>query len=216
MKKSSRRGGGSHARQLRASFWRHFGIRRLKQVRRCRPLSKGGPRESPFCSFFISQKVLLCLSRVHLLPMRCPQMTHKFLKCIMFICTQPHGMVWYGFLVTKHKRVIKIIKGTREGIQQIVYGMAGYFNLFGFQRPAGHIIRQFQPEPGEKGAIRSDLGQTKACARPPVKKGRTAAPGPKTHRPIRDSENSPERDYPSTTEVQLSGESALFKLASIS
>ena len=29
-------------------------------------------------------------------------------------------LLWYGILVTKHKRVIKIIKGTREGIQ---YGM---------------------------------------------------------------------------------------------
>ena len=27
------------------------------------------------------------------------------------------------------------------------------FNLFGFQRPAGHIIRQFQPEPREKGSF---------------------------------------------------------------
>ena len=38
-----------------------------------------------------------------------------------------------------------------------------------------------------RGAIRSDLGQTKAVARPPVTKGRTALPVPKTCRPIRDA-----------------------------
>ena len=28
--------------------------------------------------------------------------------------------------------------------------MEGYFNLFGFQQPAGHIIRQSQPKPKKK------------------------------------------------------------------
>ena len=122
-------------------------------------------------------------------------------------------MVWYGFLVTKHKRVIKIIKGTREGIQLWYGGVFQSFRVSAAVRPHHQAI---SARAQEKGAVRSDLGQTKAGARPPVKKGRTAAPVPKTRRPIRDSENSPERDYPSTTEIQLSGESALFKLASIS
>ena len=55
----------------------------------------------------------------------------------------------------------------------LAYGMAGYFNLFGFQRPAGHIIRQFQPEPGEKGAAEP----TTRLLRPTAKKaGKPAVP----------------------------------------
>ena len=88
-----------------------------------------------------------------------------------------------------------------------------YFRVSAAVRPHHQAI---SARAQEKGAVRSDLGQTKACARPPVKKGRTAAPGPKTRRPIRDSEKLPERGSPSTTEIRLSGESALFKLASIS
>ena len=39
---------------------------------------------------------------------------------------------------------------------------------------------------------------------------------PMALKPSRDSENGPERVLSSTTEIQLSGESALFKLAPVS
>ena len=93
-----------------------------------------------------------------------------------------HGMVWYGILVTKHKGMVW------HGVLVTNVWYGGVFQSFRVSAAVRPHHQAISARAREKGAIRSDLGQTKACARPPVKKGRTAAPVPKTRRPIRDSD----------------------------
>ena len=45
---------------------------------------------------------------------------------------------------------ILIMKMKMIMVMIMVMVMWVYFNIFGFQRPSGHIIRQSQPEPKKK------------------------------------------------------------------
>ena len=81
--------------------------------------------------------------------------------------------------------VVVVVPGSQYTFKLWYGGVFQSFRVSAAVRPHHQAI---SARAREKGAIRSDLGQTKAGARPPVKKGRTAAPVPKTRRPIRDSD----------------------------